>query len=54
MIGGVFAHLPLMGLACALDDNGNKIDVQSVKVCGGDAIFLFDVSYPVGVNRASF
>ena len=40
---------PLVGLACALDDNGNKIDVQPVKVCGTDGI-LFDVTYPVGAH----
>ena len=40
---------PLVGLACALDDNGNKIDAQPVKVCGPDGI-LFDVAYPVGAH----
>lgn len=41
---------PLVGLACALDDNGNKIDVQPVQVCGTGAV-LFDVAYPVGVHH---
>lgn len=40
---------PLVGLACALDDNGNKIDVKPAKVCGTGAI-LFDVSFPVGAH----
>ncbi len=40
---------PLVGLSCALDKNGNKIDVQPVKVCGTSGI-LFDVSYPVGAH----
>jgi len=40
---------PLAGVACALDDSGNKIDVQPVKVCGTGGI-LFDVSYPTGVH----
>lgn len=37
---------PLVGIACALDDAGNKIDVEPVKVCGTGAI-LFDSVYPV-------
>eukprot|EP00584_Thalassiosira_punctigera_P026593 CAMPEP_0172578568 /NCGR_PEP_ID=MMETSP1067-20121228/138803_1 /TAXON_ID=265564 ORGANISM="Thalassiosira punctigera, Strain Tpunct2005C2" /NCGR_SAMPLE_ID=MMETSP1067 /ASSEMBLY_ACC=CAM_ASM_000444 /LENGTH=421 /DNA_ID=CAMNT_0013371265 /DNA_START=46 /DNA_END=1311 /DNA_ORIENTATION=- len=41
---------PLVGLACALDDNGNEVDVQPVKICGTAGI-LFDVSYPVGVHH---
>ncbi len=41
---------PLEGIACALDENGNKIDVENPSVCGNSAI-LFDVSYPVGVRR---
>lgn len=41
---------PLLGLACALDDNGNTIAVEPVEVCGTSAI-LFDVSYPTGVRR---
>jgi len=41
---------PLVGLACALDDSGNKIDVQPVKVCGVSGV-LFDVSYPIGVHK---
>lgn len=41
---------PLVGVACALDDNGNKIDVKPPKVCGVAAI-LFDVSYPIGVHE---
>lgn len=41
---------PLVGLACALDDNGNKLDVKPVKVCGSDGV-LFDVVYPVGANK---
>lgn len=44
-----FDKNPLVGLACALDDNGNKIDVQPVKVCGPGGI-LFDVVYPVGAH----
>jgi hypothetical protein len=40
---------PLVGLACALDDNGNKIDVKPVEVCGADGI-LFDIAYPVGAH----
>mmetsp|Transcript_8540 Transcript_8540/g.12477 ORF Transcript_8540/g.12477 Transcript_8540/m.12477 type:complete len:419 (-) Transcript_8540:77-1333(-) len=38
---------PLVGVACALDDNGKKLDVKPVKVCGTSAV-LFDASYPVG------
>lgn len=41
---------PLVGMACALDDNGNKIETNPVKVCGTGAV-LFDASYPVGVHR---
>lgn len=40
---------PLLGVACALDDNGNTIDVEPVEVCGTSAL-LFDVSYPKGVH----
>jgi len=36
---------PLVGLACALDENGNHITPEAVRVCGTGAI-LFDVSYP--------
>lgn len=41
---------PLVGIACALDDNGNKVDVTPPKVCGTSAI-LFDVSYPTGAYK---
>lgn len=41
---------PLIGLSCALDENGNKVDVEPVKVCGTNAV-LFDASYPVGVHH---
>merc|ERR1719203_38917 len=41
---------PLLGIACALDEHGNKIDVQPVKVCGTSAT-LFDVAYPTGVTK---
>jgi len=41
---------PLVGVTCALDDSGNKIDVQPVKVCGTGGI-LFDVCYPTGVHK---
>jgi len=41
---------PLAGMACALDDNGNTIDVEAPMVCGTDAI-LFDVSFPVNVHK---
>mmetsp|Transcript_46571 Transcript_46571/g.97858 ORF Transcript_46571/g.97858 Transcript_46571/m.97858 type:complete len:427 (+) Transcript_46571:179-1459(+) len=41
---------PLVGLACALDDNGNKLDVKPVKVCGTDGV-LFDAVYPTGANK---
>jgi cathepsin L len=41
---------PLEGIACALDENGNKVEVEHPKVCGDSAI-LFDTSYPVGVHR---
>lgn len=40
---------PLVGLACALDDNGNKIDVKPVKVCGDSGI-LFDPVYARGAH----
>ncbi len=43
---------PLVGIDCALDDNGNKIVVKPDKVCGTSAV-LFDVSYPVGVAYIS-
>jgi len=41
---------PLVGIACALDEQGNQVDVQPVQVCGESAI-LFDVSYPTGVVK---
>lgn len=41
---------PLVGLACALDDEGNAIDVEPVEVCGTCGI-LFDVAYPAGVHH---
>lgn len=41
---------PLDGIACALDENGNKLEVEQPKVCANSAV-LFDVSYPVGVHR---
>ncbi|KAL7466791.1 hypothetical protein ACHAXS_007071 [Conticribra weissflogii] len=41
---------PLIGLSCALDENGNEVDVEPVKVCGTNAV-LFDASYPVGVRH---
>lgn len=41
---------PLVGVACALDENGDAIDVEPVEVCGTGAV-LFDVSYPTGVYR---
>lgn len=40
---------PLIGVDCALDDNGNKVLVKPDKVCGTCGV-LFDVSYPVGVH----
>ena len=40
---------PLVGIDCALDDNGNRVVVKPDKVCGTSAV-LFDVSYPVGVH----
>ncbi|KAL3794827.1 hypothetical protein ACHAW5_004349, partial [Stephanodiscus triporus] len=40
---------PLIGVDCALDDNGNKVFVKPVKVCGTSGA-LFDVSYPIGVH----
>jgi len=41
---------PLQGVACALDDHGNTIDVEPVEVCGTSAV-LFDASYPTGVHH---
>ena len=41
---------PLVGVACALDDNGNQVDVKPAKVCGTGAV-LFDTVYPVGVGK---
>lgn len=41
---------PLKGMACELDDDGNKVGVKPVKVCGICGI-LFDASYPVGVHH---
>ena len=41
---------PLMGIDCALDEDGKKIDVKPVKVCSMSGV-IFDVSYPVGVHR---
>lgn len=41
---------PLVGVQCALDEGGNKIDVEPVKVCGESAV-IFDASYPVGVHK---
>ena len=41
---------PLVGIACALDENGNKLDVKPPKVCGACGV-LFDVSYPVGAHK---
>lgn len=40
---------PLDGISCALDENGNRVDVPAQKVCGNSAI-LYDTSYPVGVH----
>jgi cathepsin L len=41
---------PLVGIACALDENGESLNVQPVTVCGNSAV-LFDVSYPVGAHK---
>lgn len=41
---------PLEGIACALDENGNRQEIVAQTVCGNSAI-LFDTSYPVGVHR---
>ncbi|KAL7486543.1 hypothetical protein ACHAW6_012150 [Cyclotella cf. meneghiniana] len=41
---------PLIGIACALDENGESLNVQPVTVCGDSAV-LFDVSYPVGTHK---
>jgi len=41
---------PLLGVACALDENGNTINVTPVEVCGTSTI-LFDVAYPTGVTK---
>jgi cathepsin L len=42
---------PLVGITCALDENGNKREnIPSEKVCANSAI-LYDTSYPVGVHR---
>jgi len=41
---------PLVGVACAHDDSGKKIDIEPVKVCGVSGV-IFDVSYPVGVHK---
>lgn len=41
---------PLKGIACALDDQGNKVDVKPAKICGTAGI-LFDTSYPQGVHK---
>lgn len=41
---------PLKGMSCALDDSGYRIEAKPVKVCGTSSV-LFDVSYPVRVNR---
>ena len=43
---------PLVGVDCALDDKGNKLDIQPVEVCGTSAV-LFDASYPVGAKHVS-
>jgi len=40
---------PLLGIACALDERGNTVDVAPVEVCGTSGV-LFDVSYPKGVH----
>ena len=41
---------PLVGVDCALDNNGEKRKVKPVKVCGTSAV-LFDASYPTGVKH---
>ena len=41
---------PLLGVACALDQHGNKIDVEPVETCGTSAI-MFDVAYPNNVKK---
>eukprot|EP00804_Cyclotella_cryptica_P027237 CCRYP_014367-RC/>CCRYP_014367-RC protein AED:0.13 eAED:0.13 QI:57/0.85/0.75/1/0.85/0.75/8/132/854 len=41
---------PLVGVACALDENGESLSVQPATVCGDSAV-LFDVSYPVGAHK---
>jgi len=41
---------PLVGIDCALDENGNKRELLPDTVCADSAI-LFDTSYPVGVHR---
>jgi len=41
---------PLEGVGCALDDNGDTIDIVPVQVCGACGV-LFDVAYPVGVHH---
>jgi cathepsin L len=41
---------PSVGVACSLDDSGNKVDLKPVKVCGDSAV-LFDASYPVGTHH---
>ena len=41
---------PLIGIACALDENGESLEVQPVTVCGDSAV-LFDASYPVGAHK---
>ena len=41
---------PLVGIACALDDNGNKIDVQPATICGTGGV-LFDVAYPTDPHK---
>jgi len=42
-------NAPLVGVACALDDNGDMIVTKPVQVCGACGV-LFDVAYPVGVK----
>jgi hypothetical protein len=41
---------PLVGVDCALDENGKTREVNPVKVCGTSAV-LFDASYPVGAKH---
>ena len=41
---------PSVGVACSLDDSGNKVNLKPVKVCGDSAV-LFDASYPVGAHH---